>query len=268
MKQNQIEKMPIVHTRAAGIDVGSKSHYIAIGQLKEQVKEFGVYTSDLHDAAKWLVSHQITSVAMESTGSYWQQLFTILQDYGLEVILVNGRFTKNVKGKKTDVLDCQWIQKMHMLGLLEGSFLPDSRTATLRHYVRHRKNLLEDSNKYQLRMQKAMRLMNIRLDIVLNDITGKSGNAIIQSILEGGRDPVKLAALADSRVKKSQVEIQKALTGDWREEFIFELRQSYMLYHELRSKVAEVDTQIDRLLQEYTKNIDIDLTQVTFQKKK
>jgi transposase len=183
VKKRKIKKMPVMNTGAAGIDVGGKSHFVATGQNKEDVREFRAYTGDLRKLAKWLVVEGIVTVAMESTGSYWQQLFMILQEHGLEVILVNGRFTKNVKGKKTDVKDCQWIQKLHRLGLLQGSFLPDSDVETLRTYTRHRRNLIEDAADYIKRMQKALRLMNIRLDSVLNEVTGKSGRAIINDIL-------------------------------------------------------------------------------------
>jgi len=208
--------MPVVNGNAAGIDVGSRSHYVAIGQGPEDVREFGCYTQYLHDLCKWLVDMQITTVALESTGSYWRSLFVLLQYYDLNPILVNGKFTKNVKGKKTDVLDCQWIQKLHTLGLLEGSFLPDLFTETLRQYCRHRQSLLEDSSSYIKKMQKALRLTNIRLDVVLRDITGVSGKAIIEAILAGERDPCRLSQLTHWNVKKSQEEIEAALTGDWR----------------------------------------------------
>lgn len=267
-KTKKTEKMPVVNSRAAGIDIGSKSNYVAIGQNPEDVREFGVYTEDLQATAQFLVDNGIETVAMESTGTYWQQLFIILQDYGLDTILVNGRFTKNVKGKKTDVLDCQWIQKLHTLGMLEGSFLPDNATTAIRQYVRHRKNLLEDSKKYKLRMQKAMRLMNVRLDNAINDITGKSGRAIISAILKGERDAKALAALADWRVKKSKEEIAKALTGDWRNEYIFELKQSYEIYYQLHDKIAETEKELEKILTEATKNIDVDLSKYKPEKKK
>jgi len=226
-KKKKTTSMPVINENAAGIDIGGKSNYVAIGQSSDDVREFGVYTEDLNATAEWLVEEGITSVAMESTGTYWQQLFIILQEYGLETILVNGKFTKNVKGKKTDVLDCQHIQKLHTLGMLEGSFLPDNFTTSIRQYTRHRKNLFEDAKRYKLRMQKAMRLMNIRLDNAIKDITGKSGKSIITAILKGERDAKKLADLADWRVKKSKEEIAKALTGDWRDEYVFELKQSF-----------------------------------------
>ncbi len=130
--------MEAVNSNAAGIDVGSKSHFVAVGQAKNDVREFGVFNEDLQEICAWLKEHQIETVAMESTGTYWQSLFTVLQQAGLRVILCNGKFTKNIKGKKTDVQDCQWIQKLHTIGLLSGSFLPDPATEQLRTYCRHR----------------------------------------------------------------------------------------------------------------------------------
>lgn len=242
------EKMKVIHSNAAGIDVGSKSHFVAIGQQKDEVREFGCYTNDLHGLCLWLKEKSVDTVALESTGSYWQSLFVMLQDYGLNPILVNGKFTRNVKGRKTDVLDCQWIQKLHMLGLLEGSFIPDIFTETLRQYCRHRQTLLEDAASYIKKMQKALRLTNIRLDVALRDVTGVSGKAMIEAILNGEREPEKLAALAHFNVRKSREEIALALTGDWREEHLFELKQSYEVYNYFHEKISECDQQIERLL--------------------
>jgi len=255
-RKENFQKMPILNLNAAGIDIGGKSHFVSIGQNKEDVREFGAYTEDLHEIARWLLSNGIETVAMESTGSYWQQLFTILQEYNLKVILVNGRFVKNVKGKKTDVKDCQWIQKLHSLGLLQGSFLPSDDVETLRIYTRHRKKMIENSSGYIRRMQKSLRLMNIRLDNVIRDITGMSGRAILNAILEGERNPYKLAKLANYRVKKSKDEIAKALTGNWREEYIFELRQNYEIYNNFKDEISQVDEKIEELLIKQTKNIN------------
>jgi len=248
-KKIKVEGLPVINPNAVGIDVGSKSHFVAIGQGADDVKEFGVYTEDLHEIAKHIISHGKTTVAMESTGTYWQMLFLILQDYGLEVILVNGRFTKNVRGRKSDVIDCQWIQKLHACGLLQGSFLPDNFTESLRQYSRHRKSLIESAASYISKMEKSLRLMNIRLDNVLRDSTGKSGQAIIQAILKGERDGSKLADLADWRVKASKEEIAKALTGDWRDEYVFELKQCYESYQFFHQKISECDVEIEKLLQ-------------------
>lgn len=240
--------MDIVHPHAAGIDVGSRSHYVATGQHKEDVKEFGVYTEDLHLLCQHLVAKGIITTALESTGSYWQPLFVLLQQYNLHPILVNGKFTKNVKGRKTDVVDCQWIQKLHTMGILEGSFIPDLFTETLRQYYRHRQCLVESGASYINKMQKALRLINIRLDAVLRDIMGRSGKDIIEAILKGERNTKILASLVQSTVKASAKQIEAALTGDWREEYIFELRHCYELYQYYHKKIDECDQEIKKLL--------------------
>jgi transposase len=181
-KEKKEASMPIINAYAAGIDVGSRSHFVCVGQGTDDVREFGVYSEDLHALCQWLVAEQITSVALESTGTYWQNLFVMLQDYKLNPILVSGKFTKNVQGKKTDVLDCQWIQRLHTMGLLPNSFQPDLFTEVLRQYTRHRQSLIENCADYIKKMQKSLRLMNIRLDVAISDVTGESGTAIINSI--------------------------------------------------------------------------------------
>ena len=176
-KQMSLE---VVNPNAAGIDVGSRSHWVSIGQNSEDVKEYGVYSEDHQELCEWLQKHKVTTIAMESTGTYWQNLFSSLVAYGFEVILVNGRQTKNIKGKKTDILDCQWIQKLHTLGLLSSSFLPDSTTDIIRTYSRHRQNIIKQSASTVMKMQKYFRLMNMRLDVVVKDIVGLTGTKIIR----------------------------------------------------------------------------------------
>ncbi|HEY5369535.1 MAG TPA: IS110 family transposase [Hanamia sp.] len=244
------EKMPIINSAAAGIDVGSRSHFVAIGQSKEDVREFGVYTEDLHELCKHLVAAGRTTVALESTGSYWQQLFVLLQQYDLNPILVNGKFTKNVKGRKTDVQDCQWIQKLHLMGMLEGSFIPDLFTEKVRQYYRHRQTLVNNAASYINKMQKSLRMINIRLDAVLRDVMGRSGKDIIEAVLKGERNAAVLASLAQPTVKAPKTEIIAALTGDWREEYIFELKQCYEIYQHYHKKIDECDETIEKLLTE------------------
>jgi transposase len=183
MMKKQIS-MNVINPHAAGIDVGSRSHYASVGQQPEETREFGVYTKDYQSMIVWFQQNKITTIAMESTGSYWQTLFSALQLAGFEVILVNGKQIKNVKGK-TDVKDCQWIQRLHALGLLTGSFLPSADIEQLRTYQRHRNWMIEQCAKMSNKMQKALRLMNLRLDVVLSDITGKSGLNMIKAILDG-----------------------------------------------------------------------------------
>lgn len=252
-KTKKFESMAVVNPNAAGIDIGSKSHWVAVGQEKGDVKEFSFYTESLHELCRWLKKKDVITVAMESTGNYWKAPFILLQSYGFEVILVNGKYTKNVRGKKTDVLDCQWIQRLHSVGMLEGSFIPDNDTQQLRQLCRHRQSMLEDGASYIKKMQKSLRETNIRLDNALNDITGVSGQAIVEAIISGHRDPEYLASLVKFRVKKTHQEIVKALTGDWRDEYVFELKQSYEVYKFFHQKIAECDKQIEAILQERIK---------------
>ena len=247
MKEEKLP-MPILHPHAAGIDIGSRSHFVAVDQTKENVREFGVYTKDHEVLIAYLHKQRITTIAMESTGSYWQTLFNALQVAGFEVMLVSGSQTKNIKGRKTDVIDCMWIQKLHSLGLLSGSFLPCNTIQQIRIYYNHRLHLLGQATKYISKMQKAMRLMNIRLDIAIRDIVGKSGLAIIEAILAGSRDPVYLASLVDIRVKKSSDEIAVALTGEWREELLYELKSSFYFYKQFESAIFDCDQQIKNCL--------------------
>ena len=245
-----IVSVQVVNPHAAGIDVGSRSHYVAIGQKSSDVREFGVYTHELDELCQYLVANHITTVALESTGTYWQHLFLKLQDYGLRPILVSGKFTKNVQGKKTDVLDCQYIQKMHSMGFLPSSFQPDAATETLRSYVRQREGLIADAASCKVKMQKALRMMNIRLDIVLSDITGVTGTAIVEAILKGETKPSALAGLAHHQVKKTQTELEASLKGIFRKEYLFELKQVYALYQVYQTQIAAYNVEISAVLQQ------------------
>jgi len=206
--QEQIS-LDVINKNAAGIDIGSRSHWVAVGQQDDLIKEFGVYNENLYELAHWLLEHNIVTVAMESTGNYWQNLHAVLISMGFEVTLCNGKFTKNIKGKKTDVKDCQWIQKLHSLGLLSGSFLPNEDTDILRTYTRHRHNLIKQAASATKKMQKYLRLINIRLDVVVKDVVGLTGLKIIRAIAQGETDPQKLASLRHYNCKKSEEEIAK-----------------------------------------------------------
>lgn len=249
MKTNALT-LPIVNPHAAGIDVGSRSHFVAIDQNSENVKEFGVYTKDHISLINYLRFANVETIAMESTGTYWQTLFNALQAAGFDVILVNSTQTKNVKGRKTDILDCMWIQKLHSLGLLSGSFILSDYIQHLRTLYAHRQFLIEQTSKYTNKMQKALRLMNIRLDVVLNDITGQSGLAIINAILSGQRDPHILSELVSYRVRKTKDEIAAALHGQWRSDLLFELKSCLSLYHLYENAIIECDLQISNTLSE------------------
>ena len=250
------QSLKLLRTNAAGIDVASEEHYVAVPEdrSKEPVKKFGTYTEDIHAMAKWLKSCKIDTVAMESTGIYWIQLFLILEEYGFDVFLVNARHIKNVSGRKSDVLDCQWIQQLHSFGLLNASFQPDSLIRELRTYLRHRKSLTESYSREVLHMQKAFEQMNIKLHNVLTDICGKTGQLIIRDILAGEFDPETLVNHVDPNVKTSKEEIKKSLTGNWREENLFELRQAHELYLTFKKKITACDLQIEKVLKKLQSN--------------
>jgi transposase len=244
-------KMDIINPNAAGIDIGSRSHFVAINQEHADVKEFGVYAQDMKALVDWLLENNVKTVAMESTGSYWQNLYAELQNSSIEVILTNGKFTKNIKGKKTDVLDCMWIQRLHTLGLLSGSFLPDLQTEYLRTLVRHRGNLIQTTSKASKRMSQNMRLMNLRLDVVVKDIVGLTGLNIINEICNGETSGEELAKLRHGNCKKSEEEIAKALQSNNRQDYLFVLKQELKKYQDAQQLILECDAEIKKLLDEF-----------------
>jgi transposase len=242
-----------INLYAAGIDIGSESHYVAVpeGLDDEPVRCFSCNTGDLEKLADWLVQIGIQSVAMESTGIYWIPLFEILEERGLEVLLVNARHVKNVSGRKSDVLDCQWLQQLHTYGLLAGAFRPPEQVTALRAYMRQRGTLVRYAGSHIQHMQKALRQMNLLLDNVVTDITGKTGMTIIRTILQGERDPHKLAAYRDRRCKKSEQAIAQSLHGHYREEHLFALRQSVELYDTYHAKILACDEAIEQQLKRF-----------------
>jgi transposase len=250
MEQEQQISMEIVNPHAAGIDVGSRSHWVAVGQKEQDIREYGVFNEDLFSLCIWLKERQVKTIAMESTGTYWQNLYAVLISQGFHVILCNGKFTKNIQGKKTDIKDCQWIQKLHSLGLLSSSFLPDGETEELRTYCRHRSNLLHQAASTSKKMQKYLRLLNLRLDIVVKDICGLSGLKIIRSICSGESNPEQLASLRHPNCRKSKEEIAKALQSNGRKDYLFALSQELETYDHLQQKIAQCDVEIDRMLNE------------------
>lgn len=255
MEQEPIS-MEVINPQAAGVDVGSRSHWVAVGQSEQDVREYGVFNQDLFAMADWLKEKGINTVAMESTGTYWQNLYAVLISRGFEVILCNGKFTKNIKGKKTDIKDCQWIQKLHTLGLLTSSFLPEGKTEELRTYCRHRANLLHSAASASKKMQKYLRLLNLRLDVVVRDICGLTGLLIIRAICEGETSPQKLAALRHGNCRKSEEEIAKALQSNGRKDYLFALTQELETYDQTQEKITRCDIEIEKMLNEIIQSDD------------
>lgn len=254
MSRKKKMEMEIINPNAAGIDIGSKSHYVAVGQALEDVQEFGVYAEDLQAICQHLKEYGISSVAMESTGDYWQNLFTELIRHGFDVVLCNGKFTKNAKGRKTDVKDARWIQKLHSLGLLTSSFLPDESTEILRTYCRQRSNLVNQASGISRKMQKYLKFLNFRLDVVVKDICGQTGLAIIEDICKGNHNPESLAEHRHCNCRKSKQEIAKALHGNNREDFLFGLKQEFQAYQFYQKQIQQCDKEIDKFVQKYLKD--------------
>ena len=254
--EQEFVSMQVVNPQAAGVDVGSRSHWVAVGQSEKDVREYGVFNQDLFALVDWLKEKDVKTVAMESTGTYWQNLYAVLISKGLHVVLCNGKFTKNIKGKKTDIKDCQWIQKLHTLGLLTSSFLPDGKTEELRTYCRQRANLLHLAASTSKKMQKNLRLLNLRLDVVVKDICGLTGLLIIRAICDGETDPEKLASFRHGNCRKSEEEIAKALQTNARKDYLFALQQELDTYDHLQNKIDECDKEIDKMLNEIINSDD------------
>ena len=257
-KRDPFSGLPPLNLNAAGIDIGSREHYVAVPDNRDPkpVQKFESFTCDLYRLADWLKVCRIDTVAMESTGVYWIPLYQILESRGFEVYLVNAHKLKNVPGRKTDVLDCQWIQKLHTFGLLDSSFRPADEICVLRSYLRQRDNLISSASSCIQHMQKALTEMNIQLANVISDISGQTGLAIIRAIVNGETDPNKLAQMRDYRIKASVQTIAKSLHGNWRQELIFNLRQALELYDTYQSKIVECDYQIHSHLGTFPNKVD------------
>jgi transposase len=240
--------LPTVHPNAAGLDIGSEEIWVAVPADRDAhpVQKFGTYTPDLYALADWLQRCHIDTVAMESTGVYWIPLFDILEARGLEPQVVNARHLKQVPGRKSDVQDCQWIQRLHSFGLLTGSFRPEAEIRVLRAYLRHRATLIEYRAAHIQHMQKALLQMNLQLPQVVKDITCQTGLAIIRAILAGERNPETLAALRNARCAKDEADFVKALTGNYREEHLFALKQAVELYDFYTTQLRACDAEIER----------------------
>jgi len=249
-----------VFPNAAGIDVGASSHWVAVPPhlAEDSVREFGAMTDDLNAMADWLIACGVDTVALESTGVYWIPLYEVLEQRGLKVWLVDARQMKYVPGRKSDVQDCQWLQKLMSLGFLRAAWRPDGEICVVRAVARQREVLLIEQASWVQRMQKSLVQMNIQLTEVLTDVMGMTGQAIIRAIIAGERDPKALALHRNRRVKASAEEITKALTGNWRDEHLFVLGQALAMYDDIARHLAECDTKLQALLRALgQRNVDL-----------
>lgn len=252
-------ELHVLHPNAAGIDIGEAEHWVAVPPHRDPqpVRRFGTFSTDLHALADWLLACSVTTVSMESTGIYWIALFELLESRGLQVVLIDPRQAKRAPGRpKTDVLDCQWLQRLHTYGLLSGAFRPEEQVCVLRVYLRQRQMLISRAAEHIQHMQKALQQMNLKLTQVVSDITGVTGMSIIKAILAGERDRLKLAQLRDPRCKHSEADIAKALEGTWRAEHLFALRQALELYEVYQQQRLECDREIEAHLHTFADQSD------------
>jgi len=250
--QNEDLRLEVVHPDAAGIDIGNESHYVAVPPSRDSqsVRRFGCTTAELKAMAAWLNQCSIHTVAMQSTSVYWIAVYDILEQVGLEVYLVNARDTKNLPGRKSDVQESQWLMKLHTYGLLRNSFRPSQEVRTIRTYWRQRNDLVRAAVRHIHRIQKALTQMNIQLANVLSDVSGMTGQAIIKAILAGERDPRKLAAFRDPRVKASEEQIALSLEGNWQQDLLFVLHQEQDGYEFCQRQMTECDRQLNHYLEQ------------------
>jgi transposase len=244
--------LEVVHRDAAGIDIGNEAHYAAVppGRDHEAVRRFGCTTAELKAMAAWLKQCGIGTVAMQSTGVYWIAVYDILEEAGLEVYLVNARETKNLPGHKSDVQESQWLMKLHTYGLLRNSFRPSPEVRMMRTYWRQRNDLVQAAGRHIQRIQKTLTQMNIQLANVLSDVSGVTGQAIIKAVLAGERDPWKLAAFRDGRVKASKEQMARSLEGNWQDDLLFVLKQEQEGYEFYQQQMAECDKRLRQYLEQ------------------
>jgi len=249
---------PLFQPNAAGIDIGAREIFVAIPADRDDhpVRKCATFTVDLHQMAEWLVSCGVTTAAMESTGVYWIPVYDVLEKHGIQPCLVNPRNMKNVPGKRTDFHECQWIQHLHSMGLLHAAFRPGGEVCAVRSLMRHRNDLVEMTSQHIQHMQKALTQMNVQFQHVISDITGLTGLAILDAIVEGERDPAVLARLRDPRIKADEETIRKSLEGNWRAEHIFALRQRLSLYRSHCSLIADCDREIEKLVAAFEPKAD------------
>lgn len=245
------KKLPFVNVDSAGVDIGGSFHFVAVPPDRDEkpVRKFGCFTRDLNELADWLEECKIKTVAMESTSVYWLPLYEILEKRGFEVLLVNARHVKNVPGRKSDVLDCQWLQQLHTFGLLRGSFRPVQPICELRSFMRQRESLIQYASSHIQHIQKALTQMNLQLSNVVDNVVGVTGLKIIRAIVAGERSAKELAKNRDRRCKQSEETIAKSLEGNYRNEHLFELKQALDLYDIYQNKILECDKEIEKVIQ-------------------
>jgi len=255
------EGLQVKNPHAAGVDIGSRSHWVCVGAQavasgQSHIREFGTFTHQLDDLVKWLQDCKVTTVAMESTGLYWLPLFQKLEQAGIEAVLVHAQHVKHVPGRKTDMKDCEWLQRLHTYGLLHGAFRPSDGICRMRSIMRHRGNLVESAAEQVQLMQKALQQMNILLHHVVSDLDGDTGLRILDAIVAGERDPQKLVKLRDHRIKKSTPkEMAAALRGDWRPEHLFVLQQSLEAYRFFQIQLTQCDSQLEETMAQLVKEL-------------
>ena len=250
---------PTVESRAAGIDVGAREMWVAVGPdlcAGDPVRVFAAFTEDLESLVDWLISLGVRTVAMESTGVYWIPLYELLESRGVEACLVDARHTKNVPGRRTDWHDCQWLQYLHSVGLLRAAFRPQEEICAVRAIMRHRGELVGMAAQHVLHMQKSLTQMNVQLHHVINDITGLTGLSIVDAILNGERDPEQLAKLRHYRIQADEETIRKSLAGNWRKEHLFTLKQSRDLYGFYQQQIQKCDQEIQAWLVRFEARVD------------
>jgi len=249
----EVDALGQINENAAGIDVGAEEFYVGVpkGRDVESVRSFPTFTADIRRLADWLTQCGIETVAMESTGVYWIPLYEMLEERGFRVYLVNARHLKNVSGRKTDVLDCQWLQQLHTYGLLKASFRPSEQICAIRSLVRHREMLVRYRSAHIQHMQKALQLMNLRLTSVLSDITGVTGMKIIRAIIAGERDAQVLASYRNGRCAQSEEDIKKSLEGNYKREHVFALKQALELYDFYDQQLQSCDQELEALYDEF-----------------
>jgi transposase len=252
-------QLPTCHPHAAGIDIGAREIWVAVppGSDPQPVRPFDTFTDDLLKLRDWLLACGVQTVAMESTGVYWISLFQILEAAGLEVCLVNARHCKNLPGRKTDIQDCQWLQYLHAVGLLRGSFRPPEHVCAVRSLLRHRSRLVRCAADQVRLMHKALTQMNVQLQHVISDLVGVTGEAIVQALLAGERVPLKLARLKVHRIKASHDTLARSLRGDWRPEHLFTLSQSYQTWQHYQKQITACDEQIELQLANWDARVDV-----------